>query len=101
VSGNSSWFQEDHCRTSFFHYLQKIFSGTPKYNEHVLSRSENEMKKLLCLLLFLVTSVVLAQSPVAPGALLEKVATGFLQPEGPVWKDGAGLLFSDIQRSTI
>jgi gluconolactonase len=59
------------------------------------------MIKLYSLLLLLVPSVVFAQSPVAPGAVLEKVAAGFLQPEGPVWKDGAGLLFSDIQRSTI
>jgi gluconolactonase len=59
------------------------------------------MTKLPYLLLLLVTSVVLAQSPVPPGAILEKVATGFQQPEGPVWKDGAGLIFSDIQRSTI
>ena len=59
------------------------------------------MTKLYCLLLLLVTSVVLAQSPVPSGAILEKVATGFQQPEGPVWKDGVGLLFSDIQRSTI
>ena len=59
------------------------------------------MTKLYYLLLLLITSVVLAQSPVPSGAVLEKVATGFQQPEGPVWKDGAGLLFSDIQRSTI
>jgi gluconolactonase len=59
------------------------------------------MKKMSCLLMFLITSVVLAQSPVPPGAVLEKVATGFQQPEGPVWKDGAGLLFSDIKASTI
>lgn len=47
------------------------------------------------------TSIALAQSPIPPGAKLEKLATGFRQPEGPVWKDGAGLLFSDIARSTI
>ena len=59
------------------------------------------MIKLYCVLLLLVTSVVLAQSPVPTGAVVEKIATGFQQPEGPVWKDGVGLLFSDIQRSTI
>jgi len=59
------------------------------------------MIKLYYVLLLLITSVVLAQSPVPTGAVPEKVATGFQQPEGPVWKDGAGLLFSDIQRSTI
>lgn len=42
-----------------------------------------------------------AQSPIPPGAQLEKVAAGFTQPEGPVWKDGVGLLFSDIAKSKI
>jgi sugar lactone lactonase YvrE len=55
--------------------------------------------KLFVLIAF--TSIALAQSPISPGAQLEKLATGFRQPEGPVWKDGAGLLFSDIARSTI
>ena len=59
------------------------------------------MTKLYCLLLLLVPSIIFAQSPIPSGAVLEKVATGFQQPEGPVWKDGVGLLFSDIQRSTI
>jgi gluconolactonase len=59
------------------------------------------MTKLYCFLLLFVASVVRAQSPVPSGAKLEKIATGFQQPEGPVWKDGSGLLFSDIQRSTI
>ena len=59
------------------------------------------MTKLYCFLLLFVASVVRAQSPVPSGAILEKIATGFQQPEGPVWKDGSGLLFSDIQRSTI
>ncbi|HTP13814.1 MAG TPA: SMP-30/gluconolactonase/LRE family protein [Bacteroidota bacterium] len=54
-------------------------------------------------ILFLITCVsfALAQSPVPPGAQLEKLATGFLQPEGPLWKDSAGLLFSDIKGNTI
>ncbi len=47
------------------------------------------------------SSIVLAQSPVPPGAQLQKVATGFTQPEGPVWKDSVGLLFSDIAKSLI
>lgn len=34
-------------------------------------------------------------------AQVEQVATGFLQPEGPVWKDGVGLLFSDIAANKI
>ena len=49
------------------------------------------MTKLYCLLLLLVSSIALAQSPIPSGAELETVATGFQQPEGPVWKDGVGI----------
>jgi gluconolactonase len=55
--------------------------------------------KLIVLIVF--TSFALAQSPIPPNAHLEKLSTGFQQPEGPVWKDGVGLLFSDIARSII
>ena len=34
-------------------------------------------------------------------AQVEELATGFLQPEGPVWMDGVGLLFSDIRANKI
>jgi sugar lactone lactonase YvrE len=34
-------------------------------------------------------------------AQVEKLETGFLQPEGPVWKDGVGVLFSDIRANKI
>jgi gluconolactonase len=44
---------------------------------------------------------VFAQSPVPVGAKLDTVASGLAQPEGPVWKDGLGLLFSDIALSRI
>lgn len=40
-----------------------------------------------------------AQSPAQD--TLERVATGFQFVEGPVWKDGIGLLFSDIWPSVI
>jgi gluconolactonase len=59
------------------------------------------MTKIYCLVLLLATSVVQAQSPVPPNATLEKLATGFLQPEGPLWKDGIGIIFSDIQANKI
>lgn len=59
------------------------------------------MIKLYCLLFLFVSSLAVAQSPVPSGAILEKVATGFQQPEGPVWKDSVGILFSDIQASKI
>jgi len=34
-------------------------------------------------------------------AQVEQLETGFLQPEGPVWKDGVGVLFSDIRANKI
>jgi gluconolactonase len=45
--------------------------------------------------------LVNAQSPLPPGASVQKLATGFLQPEGPVWVDSIGLLFSDIAGNKI
>ena len=42
-----------------------------------------------------------AQSPIPADAKLEELATGFLQPEGPVWVDSLGILFSDIQGNKI
>ena len=59
-------------------------------------------KFVFTLVIFL--SVVLslyAQSPIPQGAIPEMIVSGTLQPEGPVWKDGLGLLFSDIQASKI
>jgi gluconolactonase len=46
-------------------------------------------------------SALFGQSPIPPDAKLEKIATGLFQPEGPLWKDGVGLLFSDIKRNLI
>ena len=59
------------------------------------------MKKLFFLILLFFTSIIVAQSPVPSTAKLEKVADGLLQPEGPVWIDSLGLLFSDIKANTI
>jgi gluconolactonase len=42
-----------------------------------------------------------AQSPIPSDAKLEMLATGFLQPEGPVWVDSLGILFSDIKANKI
>ncbi|HEX7573865.1 MAG TPA: SMP-30/gluconolactonase/LRE family protein [Bacteroidota bacterium] len=53
------------------------------------------------LLLLLTMSHAVAQSPVPRSATLERIATGFQFVEGPVWKDGAGLLFSDIPANTV
>lgn len=52
-------------------------------------------------LLMVCSSVLYGQSPIPPDAKLERLATGLLQPEGPLWKDGVGLLFSDIKRNLI
>lgn len=60
-------------------------------------------------LLILGTSTTFAQSPVPIDAKVEKLATGFLQVEGPVWYNGPGLksaidsslLFSDIAGNKI
>jgi gluconolactonase len=55
----------------------------------------------ICLLFAVLTSFALSQSPIPVGAKVEVIATGFTQPEGPVWKTGVGLLFSDIAKGTI
>jgi gluconolactonase len=52
-------------------------------------------------LVFFSITNIFAQSPIPAGAKLEKLATGFLQPEGPVWVDGLGILFSDIRGNKI
>ncbi|MGA7720165.1 MAG: SMP-30/gluconolactonase/LRE family protein [Ignavibacteriaceae bacterium] len=59
------------------------------------------MRNIYCFVLLLISSYTLAQSPVPPGAKLEKVAGGFSFVEGPVWMDSTGLLFSDIDANTI
>ena len=54
--------------------------------------------------LFLVVgfvSFVAAQSPVPQNAAVEMIASGFQFVEGPVWKDGVGLLFSDIPANKV
>jgi gluconolactonase len=57
-------------------------------------------KKYLLMILF-ISTFAFAQSPIPPEAKLEKIGDGLLQPEGPVWKDSLGLLFSDIKANTI
>jgi gluconolactonase len=44
---------------------------------------------------------LLVLSPVRSAAQVQKVADGFQFVEGPVWKEGVGLLFSDINGNTI
>lgn len=59
------------------------------------------MSKLSFLVFLLALSLSYAQSPVPEDAELELLATGFQQPEGPVWNDSLGLLFSDIRANLI
>ncbi|MGA8266037.1 MAG: SMP-30/gluconolactonase/LRE family protein [Ignavibacteriaceae bacterium] len=59
------------------------------------------MKKLFFLILLFFTSIIVAQSPVPSTTKLEKIADGLLQPEGPVWIDSLGLLFSDIKANSV
>ncbi|MBP8976714.1 MAG: hypothetical protein KBG83_08360, partial [Bacteroidetes bacterium] len=48
----------------------------------------------ICILFLTITAF--SQSPVPSDAKLDTVVQGLIQPEGPVWVDGLGLLFSDI-----
>ena len=46
-------------------------------------------------------SIVSAQSMMVATLRPEKIASGFQQPEGPLWIDSLGLIVSDIKASTI
>ena len=59
------------------------------------------MIRKFTIVIILISALSFAQSPVPPGAKLEKIAAGLLQPEGPVWEDSVGLLFSDIKANLI
>jgi len=51
--------------------------------------------------ILIVTSISSSQSVLDPNAKVEMIASGILQPEGPVWQEGLGLLFSDIKGNKI
>ena len=59
------------------------------------------MVKYYCLLILFLGGTTYSQSPIPTGAKLEKIAVGILQPEGPIWIDSLGLLFSDIAGNKI
>ena len=81
---------------------QRIYVGKALFDLlHVHELPPLERHTMKFHFLILLTSFALAQSPIPQNTRLEKLATGFRQPEGPVWKDGVGLLFSDIARSII
>ena len=58
------------------------------------------MRKILAVVI-LFSTFLFAQSPIPSDAKLEKVFSSGKQLEGPVWKDGLGLLFSDIKTAKI
>lgn len=64
-------------------------------------------KYFLCIVFSIIIWIRLIQSPLIsqtildPDAEVEVIATGIQQPEGPVWKEGLGLLFSDIKGNKI
>ena len=51
--------------------------------------------------MILVQPKIIPQSVLDPNAEVEEIASGIQQPEGPVWKDSLGLLFSDIKGNKI
>lgn len=63
------------------------------------------VEKSVAILCFLIVagfvSVAGAQSPIPQDATVEKIADGFQFVEGPVWKEGLGLLFSDIPANKV
>ncbi len=56
---------------------------------------------LVLYLIFFSFANVFAQFPIPAGAILETLATGLKQPEGPVWIDNIGIVFSEIQANKI
>lgn len=56
------------------------------------------VRAAVAIFLLLTAGVCAAQTA---SSTLERVCTGFQFVEGPVWKDGVGLLFSDVWPSTI
>ena len=64
----------------------------------------NKLSKIAMVFIFFIvmlSSDIVSQSLLDPDAQVEEIATGILQPEGPVWKDNIGLLFSDIKGNKI
>ena len=51
--------------------------------------------------ILIIPSTTSSQTILDPNAKVEVIATGIQQPEGPVWKEGLGLLFSDIKGNKI
>ncbi len=66
--------------------------------------SNNTFSRILrigSVLIILFQSSVISQVILDPDAVVEEIVSGIQQPEGPVWREGLGLLFSDIQGNKI
>ncbi|HRU92599.1 MAG TPA: SMP-30/gluconolactonase/LRE family protein [Candidatus Marinimicrobia bacterium] len=66
--------------------------------------SNNTFSRILrigSVLIILFQSSVISQVILDPDAVVEEIVTGIQQPEGPVWREGVGLLFSDIKGNKI
>jgi len=75
-----------------------------------IAKQGDDMVKKLNLTGFMLVTVFLfmlnqthsfSQSPLDPNAEVEQIVSQIQQPEGPVWKEGLGLLFSDIRGNKI
>ena len=53
------------------------------------------------ILVLLIQSSAISQVILDPDAVVEEIVSGIQQPEGPVWREGLGLLFSDIKGNKI
>ena len=70
-------------------------------NKKVRNAKDFKLTIFFIIILIIVQSKVISQSLLDQGVEVEEIASGILQPEGPVWKDGLGLLFSDIKDNKI
>ncbi len=65
---------------------------------------EKDFLRILLISFIWITIIQLqtiAQTSLDSGAVVEEIASGIQQPEGPVWNDSLGLLFSDIKGNKI
>jgi gluconolactonase len=78
-------------------HLEFLFIMTP----HHRFKSHLSLVIICTLQLSAIAVHGIGHAQVVTGGTLERLWTGFQFVEGPVWKEGVGLLFSDIYPSTI
>lgn len=66
----------------------------------MLASSTSQIRYLCIAVVFAIMSAF-SQSPVPQGAVVEKIASGFMFVEEPVWRDSVGLLFSDLSGNKV